>query len=62
MDSRKRPIADMYYAVRMLKLKTDMVVEMMMMMMMMMIHHCIIKVAVSSSSLLQCSSQYCVPL
>jgi len=63
LDSRKRPIADMYYAVHILKLKTDMVAEVeMMMMMMMMMHHCIIRVAVLSSSLSQCSSQYCVPL
>jgi len=38
IDSRKRPIADVYCAVHMLKLKTDMVVEVEVMMMIMMIH------------------------
>jgi len=59
----------MYFAVHILNLKTDMVVVvvvmmmmMMMMMVMIMIHYCIIKVAVSSSPLLHCSSQFYVPL
>jgi len=59
MDSRKRPIADMYYAVHILELKTDVVVVVVIIMT---IHLCIIKVAVSSSSLLLCSSQFYVPL
>ena len=53
-DSKKRPKADMYCTVHVIKLKTEMVVVEMMMM----IHHCIVKVAVSSSPPLQSSSQF----